>query len=385
MKKLFTLIAVACALFSTANAQFTENFTSDITTLSGNCWQFTNLSWTNTSPIISGGTINGTTSGDATTPYLNVTSPVTVSFKYQLTGNLNGPAVRSIEVGMVDGAGAYSALQTISMNNATPTTVQNFSNTYTLPSSGVYKLRLTIAGSGGVVKVMIDDITTSASAKYGPVNHCNSAPVLAKDSFVFVTGMTGYGNVMTNDVEPDGETMTATVLTNSPDGTVIMNADGSFSFTPNPGFTGTTANFTYQVCDNGTTAVCAASTVKLSFVEPAPLAVKLTKFQGNRNEDKITLQWSVATNEVVDRFEVERSTNGRDFITAALVFASEKYGAENYSFKETFSADVIYYRLKMFDKDHSAEYSKTLTFRSKSSTGNVHWQCNSYHQQSGKR
>ncbi len=134
MKKIFTLIAGACTLFSTANAQFTENFSNDITSLSGNCWQFANgMAWTNSSPNINGGTIYGTTSGDVTTPYINVTSTsVTISFNYQLSGSLNGPASRTIEIGLYDVLGNYSSLQTISLNNSAPTTVQTFSNTYTL-------------------------------------------------------------------------------------------------------------------------------------------------------------------------------------------------------------------------------------------------------------
>ena len=372
MKKFFTLIAAACALFSTANAQFSENFDNDITSLSANCWQFSNFTWTNTSPNINGGTIYGVTSGQATTPYLNVTSTsITVSFKYQLSSSLNGPAVRTIDIGMVDALGNYSSVQTISLNNASPTTVQNFSNTYTLSSAGVKQLRITIGGSGGSVKLLIDDIGTSANAKYGPVSHCNNAPAVAKDTFFFATGMTGYGNVLSNDIELDGENMTAQVLTPSPDGTVVMNANGSFSFTPNVGFTGTTANFVYQVCDDGYSSACAAGTVKIYFVDPAPLAVKLTKFQGSKNGDNVSLKWTVATNEIVDRFEVERSANGRDFATAALVLGSEKSGDESYSYNETVSADIIYYRLKMYDKDHVAEYSKTLVFRSKSAGGNA--------------
>jgi len=373
MKKIFTVIAGACALFSTANAQFTENFSNDITSLSGNCWQFANgMAWTNSSPNINGGTIYGTTSGDVTTPYINVTSTsVTISFNYQLSGSLNGSSSRTIEIGLYDFLGNYSTLQIISLNNSSPTTVQTFNNTYTLGSTGLKKLEVSIGGSGGSVKLMIDDLSTSASLKYGPVSHCNNAPVLARDTFFFFSGMTGFGNVMLNDVEPDGENMTADVLTPSPDGTITMNANGSFSFTPNPGFTGTSANFVYKVCDDGYPSTCAVTTVKLYFVEAAPLPVKLTTFQGNKNGDKVSLQWTVATNEIVDRFEVERSTNGRDYNTAALVFSSEKFGEENYSFKETQSADVVYYRLKMYDKNHVAEYSKILVFRSTSSTGNV--------------
>jgi len=54
----------------------------------------------------------------------------------------------------------------------------------------------------------------------------------------------------------------------------------------------------------------------------APLAVKLTSFSGNLNSNKVTLNWAVALNETTDRFEVERSIDGVNFTTAALVFTN---------------------------------------------------------------
>jgi hypothetical protein len=95
----------------------------------------------------------------------------------------------------------------------------------------------------------------------------------------------------------------------------------------------------------------------------APLAVKLTGFQGNLNNGKVTLNWSVASNETTDRFEVERSVNGKDFTTAGLVFTSEKMGSESYMFYENISGgNKIYYRLKMYDKAGVINYSKIIVF-----------------------
>jgi hypothetical protein len=98
----------------------------------------------------------------------------------------------------------------------------------------------------------------------------------------------------------------------------------------------------------------------------SPLPVKLTSFQGTRNEEKVSLQWTIATNETADRFEIERSSNGRDFITAGLVMTNERSGQATYSFKESINNEIIYYRLKIVDKTRLNEYSKTLVFRTKS-------------------
>ena len=103
-----------------------------------------------------------------------------------------------------------------------------------------------------------------------------------------------------------------------------------------------------------------------------PLPIHLISFQGNMNKNnKVTLNWTVADNEIANNFEVERSVNGRDFTTAAVVFASEKMGTENYMYYETINSnDKVMYRLKMIDKNHEVDYSKILIFQLKTITTN---------------
>jgi hypothetical protein len=79
----------------------------------------------------------------------------------------------------------------------------------------------------------------------------------------------------------------------------------------------------------------------------------------------------VADNETANGFEIERSFNGRDFTTVALVFASEKMGTENYMYYETASGtDKVMYRLKMIDKNREVDYSRILIFQLKSTIVN---------------
>jgi hypothetical protein len=105
----------------------------------------------------------------------------------------------------------------------------------------------------------------------------------------------------------------------------------------------------------------------------APLPVNLISFMGNMNKsNKVTLTWVVADNETVNRFEVERSVNGKDFTTAGIVFGSEKFGNETYMFFETVNnTDKVMYRLKMIDKGNDVDYSKILVFQSKASASNT--------------
>lgn len=103
-----------------------------------------------------------------------------------------------------------------------------------------------------------------------------------------------------------------------------------------------------------------------------PLPIHLISFQGNMNKNnKVTLNWTVADNEIANNFEIERSINGHDFATIGVVFASEKIGTENYMFYETYTAsEKVMYRLKMIDKNREVNYSKILVFATKATTTN---------------
>lgn len=103
-----------------------------------------------------------------------------------------------------------------------------------------------------------------------------------------------------------------------------------------------------------------------------PLPVHLISFQGNMNKNnKVTLNWTIADNEMANGFAVERSVNGKDFTTVALVLASENIGVTNYMYYETYnSSDKVMYRLRMIDKNHEVDYSKILVFGTKTMTSN---------------
>lgn len=58
------------------------------------------------------------------------------------------------------------------------------------------------------------------------------------------------GNVITNDYDPNGSalTVTTTPIVAPTNGILVLNANGTYTYTPNPGFLGTD-QFTYQVCN----------------------------------------------------------------------------------------------------------------------------------------
>ncbi len=100
-----------------------------------------------------------------------------------------------------------------------------------------------------------------------PPNH---APVANDDSIKTPSGQPAEGNVLTNDSDPDGDPLvvTTTPVVAPEHGTLILQPDGTFTYTPAPGYAGADS-FVYQVCDNKLPPLCDQGTVHIT-VEPLP-------------------------------------------------------------------------------------------------------------------
>ena len=83
------------------------------------------------------------------------------------------------------------------------------------------------------------------------VSATNDTPLATNDTFVTTQG-TLFSviapGVLTNDSDIDGDNLRALMVSPTANGSVVLNADGSFAYTPNAGFTGTDS-FVYQVND----------------------------------------------------------------------------------------------------------------------------------------
>ncbi len=91
--------------------------------------------------------------------------------------------------------------------------------------------------------------------------------------------------VLANDTDPNGNSLTASIVTPPSSGSLIFNADGTFTYTPAANANGA-FSFTYKVCDNGSPSLCspaATVTVMVNPVNDAPVFVK--GFDQTINED----------------------------------------------------------------------------------------------------
>ncbi len=88
---------------------------------------------------------------------------------------------------------------------------------------------------------------------------------------------------------------------------------------------------------------------------------KVTSIAASISGNKITIYWTVEENQSADLFELEKSTDGKNFTMAALVFGTDKQETGKYEFFETaVSNQLVSYRIKLVNKNKIAEYSKTV-------------------------
>ena len=81
--------------------------------------------------------------------------------------------------------------------------------------------------------------------------------------------------VLGNDVDPDGDPLTAVLVTGPAHGTLTFNPDGSFVYTPAANYAGPDS-FTYTVSDGDQTSAPATVTLTVNPVNDPPTAVANT-------------------------------------------------------------------------------------------------------------
>ncbi|RQO30169.1 hypothetical protein DBR32_11330 [Taibaiella sp. KBW10] len=146
-----------------------------------------------------------------------------------------------------------------------------------------------------------------------PSGQCGTAKeiitVLAPNNYNTLTAADDYvstlesapvnGNVVTNDVDAQGNSLIATTqnMTIPGKGSLVLNTNGSFTFTPVAGFIGT-VDVPYTVCDNGSPSVCAKASLHILVKERFPDLTPTFEFR------RTVLDLGQSTNGVCNVFNI---------------------------------------------------------------------------------
>jgi hypothetical protein len=91
-----------------------------------------------------------------------------------------------------------------------------------------------------------------------------------------------------------------------------------------------------------------------------PLAIDLRSISATNFGSRNRVDWSTASEQDGDRFEVQRSGSGQDFTAIGQVRAKGQESSYSYWDEHPF-AGINYYRLKMLHTDGHFSYSQTVT------------------------
>jgi len=105
--------------------------------------------------------------------------------------------------------------------------------------------------------------TTTPPVNEGPIALDDSASTPYETSVVV--------NVLSNDSDPDGDSLTIVGYTEPENGTLTLNADATFTYTPNGGFSGTDT-FMYTISDGNGGEASALVTIEVDAPPPDPEA-----------------------------------------------------------------------------------------------------------------
>lgn len=152
----------------------------------------------------------------------------------------------------------------VSASNGSVTLLSNGTYTY-IPNPGYVgsdMFRYRVCDSG--VPAACDEAEVRINVTASPITSGTNPPIVLNDNFTMIKSGTLSRNVLTNDI-PTNENgvLTASLLTSPGVGSLNLQPNGTFTYTPPVGFVGE-VSFTYQACDNRVpTSLCAPATVQI--------------------------------------------------------------------------------------------------------------------------
>lgn len=98
------------------------------------------------------------------------------------------------------------------------------------------------------------------------------------------------------------------------------------------------------------------------------LPIELISFSGYSLQDVNILEWEASSSLENKTFFVERSSNGRDYVSIGMVEAANPWQTK-YSFSDDqIASNVYYYRLRQVDEEGSTDYSNIISIQSSGNT-----------------
>ena len=183
----------------------------------------------------------------------------------------------------------------------------------TFTERGTYPVKVTLHSLDGSETVTIAKLADGSSILVQ-----NSAPVANNDSYTTPEDIAltiAAPGVLFNDTDVDGDPLTAVLVTDVSKGSLTLNTDGSFSYTPEADWNGATT-FTYKANDGiENSATAATVTITVTPVNDAPVAQDITATTAEDTAVNITLIGTDVDGDALTYAVVAGPANGTVTIT----------------------------------------------------------------------
>ncbi|MDM8567753.1 tandem-95 repeat protein [Candidatus Halobeggiatoa sp. HSG11] len=119
----------------------------------------------------------------------------------------------------------------------------------------------------------------------------NNQPITSDDSSTTDPNTPVTIDILGNDSDPENNFNLSTLaVTSQPsNGSIVINPDGSVTYTPNNGFNNGTDSFTYRVCDSGVPPLCDTATVTVTIPTQQPPIVDDKTAENTSNNTTVQL------------------------------------------------------------------------------------------------
>lgn len=110
--------------------------------------------------------------------------------------------------------------------------------------------------------------------------------------------------------------------------------------------------------------------ITVYYDQPSTLPVSLLNFSARKNNNSIDLSWATEVESDMSHYEIQRSSDGRNFLSLYTIQSRNSVSRVNYSYNDNKPVNgIAYYRLKMVEVNGSTSYSKIITVQF--ATGNT--------------
>lgn len=197
-------------------------------------------------------------------------------------------------------------------------------------------------------------------------NDFNAQVGFTLDNFILGSQIVSPNNgiIAITHSDADGEALSAVQLyggrVGGAEATLLHTATGNTTYATNQALGETWYYYAVLTQSDGNRVI--TSPIWLTRPASAPLPVNLLRFSGTLRDGRAELLWESSTELDADRYEVERSIDGRSFQTIGTVAARGTASVYNFT-DNTPLQGLAYYRLKMVDEDGSFTYSRVVTVR----------------------